>query len=115
MAVAMKGMEAIRGYFRETGANKSRGKDDESGEEEEVGRGREGAGEAEGSRVEEERKGEDDGRGLTFAEQVRGYMKGDDEKFDEACRRVYARFLDMGREVDVPDVIRKELDSIRTA
>ena len=38
-------------------------------------------------------------------------MKGEDDKFDEACRRVYARFLDMGREADVPDVIRKELGS----
>ena len=41
-------------------------------------------------------------------------MKGDDDKFDEACRWVYARFLDLGREADVPDVIRKELDFTRT-
>ena len=66
MAVAMKGMDAIRSYFRETGSHvnnkNSRGKD-ESGDEEEDGIGFEGAGEAEGSRVEEERKGEYDGIG----------------------------------------------------
>ena len=61
--------------------------------------------------MEEEGKGEGE---TLFAEQVREYMRGEDERFDEACRRVYARFVDMGREADVPDVIRKELGSNRT-
>ena len=90
MAVAMKGMEAIRIFFRDCGASASqkngRGKND-SGGEEDNDESREGATEeAEGSRVEEERKGEYYDKGKTFAEQVREYMKGDGDKFDEACR-----------------------------
>ncbi len=60
MAVAMKGMEAIRSYFRESGAAKMGGRGEDDSDEEDSRDG-EAASEVEGLRVEEERKGEDGG------------------------------------------------------
>ena len=36
-------------------------------------------------------------------------MGGDERRFDQACRKVYKRFVQMGRVDEIPEVIKREL------
>ncbi len=48
-----------------------------------------------------------------FAEEVRDYIQGDERLFTEACRNVYAKFMAEGREDQVAQGVREDLERAR--